>query len=178
MKRQKKRAKQRERELAERKAKELEEADNAIYDERKYQSSFNTRRIADLVGDLAGIKVGHGADDFEAGEDVILTLKDSKVLGEDGKLIHYEPSLGTVLIKAEDELQNVNMADNEALAAAKERKRKAQAQYTGLDDEEFDEDRIGKKADILGKYDDSFTSGKMKSEVCASGFLLSYGWLS
>lgn len=57
------------------------------------------------------------------------------------------------------------MADNEALKEAKERKRKAQAQYTGLDDEEFDEDRIGVKADILGKYDDSFTSGKTKVEV-------------
>ena len=69
------------------------------------------------------------------------------------------------LIYIEDELQNVNMADNEALKEAKERKRKAQAQYTGLDDEEFDEDRIGIKADILGKYDDSFTTGKTKVEV-------------
>ena len=37
LKRQKKRAKQRERELAEKKAKELEEADRAVYDERKCQ---------------------------------------------------------------------------------------------------------------------------------------------
>ena len=37
-------------------------------------------------------------------------------------------------------------------------------QYTGYDDEEFDEDRIGKKADILGKYDDEFSSGKAKGE--------------
>lgn len=118
---------------------------------------------ADYTGDLAGIKVGHGAEDFEAGEDIILTLKDSKVLGEDGKSFH-----GTVISKlteTEDELQNVNMADDEVLRAAKERKRKAQEQYNGLDDDEFDEDRIGVKAGVLGKYDDSFTSGKMKSEV-------------
>ena len=119
-----------------------------------------------VAGDLAGIKVGHGADDFEAGEDIILTLKDGKVLGEDGTFqLHLPWMKASTLTCSEDELQNVNMADNEALREAKERKRKAQAQYTGLDDEEFDEDRIGVKADILGKYDDSFTSGKTKVEV-------------
>lgn len=93
-----------------------------------------------------------------------MTLKDSKVLGEDGTWVSRRCRI-CPLTETEDELQNVNMADNEALKAAKERKRKAQAQYTGLDDEEFDEDRIGKKADILGKYDDSFISGQAKSEV-------------
>ncbi len=38
--------------------------------------------------------------------------------------------------------------------------------YTGFDDEEFDEDRIGVKADVLSKYDDSFATGKVRSEVC------------
>lgn len=118
-----------------------------------------------IVGDLLGIKVGHGADDFEAGEDVILTLKDGKVLGEDGMSRFCSLPVPAPLTWTEDELQNVNMADNEALKEAKERKRRAQAQYTGLDDDEFDEDRIGIKADILGKYDDSFTSGKTKIEV-------------
>jgi U4/U6.U5 tri-snRNP-associated protein 1 len=92
-----------------------------------------------------------------------LTLKDGKVLGEDGKS-HLAQDVSAD--KTEDELQNVNMVDDEVLRAAKERKRKAQAQYTGLDDDEFDEDRIGVKADVLGKYDDSFASGKVKTEVC------------
>ena len=56
------------------------------------------------------------------------------------------------------------MIDDEAVKAAKERKRKATAQYTGYDDEEFDEDRIGQKAEVLGKYDDEFSSGKVRSE--------------
>ena len=73
----------------------------------------------------------------------------------------------------EDELQNVNMVDDEVLRAAKERKRKAQETYTGYDDEEFDEDRIGRRADVLGKYDDSFISGKAKQEV--SPFFLRLG---
>ena len=67
--------------------------------------------------------------------------------------------------ETEDELQNVNMVESDALRAAEERKRKATAHYTGYDDEEFDEGRIGKKADVLGKYDDEFSTGKVKSEV-------------
>ncbi|WVQ67101.1 uncharacterized protein L199_005295 [Kwoniella botswanensis] len=130
IKQQKKREKLRAAELA-RRAKEMEEADKAIYDER----------------DLSGLKVGHDVDDFEEGADVILTLKDNRILEGD-----------------EDELQNVNMVDDAAIKAAKERKRKAAEQYTGYDDEEFDENRIGIKADILGKYDDEFSSGKAKSE--------------
>ncbi|WVQ84312.1 hypothetical protein IAT38_006464 [Cryptococcus sp. DSM 104549] len=131
IKKQKKREKQRAKEMADARAREMEEADKAVYDEQ----------------DLAGLKVGHDAEDFEEGQDVILTLKDSRVLGED-----------------EDELQNVNLVEDEAIKAAKERKRKAQAAYTGYDDEEFDEDRIGKRADVLGKYDDSFATGKVRSE--------------
>ncbi len=69
-----------------------------------------------------------------------------------------------VLTRLEDELQNVNMMDDAALKAAKERKRKAQSAYTGYDDEEFDENRIGRKADVLSKYDDEFSTGKAKSE--------------
>ncbi|OCF38162.1 U4/U6.U5 tri-snRNP-associated protein 1 [Kwoniella heveanensis BCC8398] len=131
IKKQKKREKVRAREMAERRAREMEEQDRAVYDER----------------DLTGLKVGHDAEEFEEGQDVILTLKDSKVLGED-----------------EDELQNVNLADDAAVKAAKERKRKAAAAYTGYDDEEFDENRIGTKAELLGKYDDEFSTGKIRSE--------------
>jgi U4/U6.U5 tri-snRNP-associated protein 1 len=125
----------------------MEEQDAAEYGERELtvvQRSVNKLMI---LGDVAGLKVNHAADDFETGEEVILTLKDSRVLAGD-----------------EDELQNVNLIEDEALKAAKERKRKAQAAYTGYDDEEFDEGRIGQKADILGKYDDSFATGKVRSE--------------
>lgn len=36
--------------------------------------------------DLAGLKVGHGVADFQEGEDVILTLKDGRVLEDGGEL--------------------------------------------------------------------------------------------
>lgn len=52
--------------------KELEERDrDAVYNEN----------------DLSGLKVGHGLDDFEEGQDVVLTLKDNKVLEEDGEFV-------------------------------------------------------------------------------------------
>lgn len=109
----------------------MEEADNVVYGEN----------------DLAGLKVAHDTDQFEEGEDVILTLKDSRILEGD-----------------EDELQNVNIADDEAVQAAKDRKRKANEAYTGYDDDEFDEKRIGEKAEVLAKYDDEFSGGKVEVE--------------
>ena len=71
IKKQKKRAKEREKELAARRVREMEEADNAAtYDEK----------------DLEGLKVGHAEDEFETGQDVVLTLKDTRVLAGDGTL--------------------------------------------------------------------------------------------
>ena len=58
----------------------------------------------------------------------------------------------------------MNLADDEKVRAAKERKRKALEQYTGYDDDEFDESRIGRKADILSKYDDEFMTGNVRTE--------------
>lgn len=142
-----KRAKQREQELAAKRQKEMEEADQAVYDER----------------DLTGLKVTHGTDEFESGEDVVLTLKDSKVLEGDGESRNLTCRRRADQ-ESEDELQNVNMMEDERLKEARERKRKAQAQYTGYDDGEFDENRIGQRADVLGKYDDEYSGGKARSE--------------
>ncbi|KAJ9111364.1 hypothetical protein QFC19_001132 [Naganishia cerealis] len=125
IKKNKKMQKQRAREieLARQREREQEEMDKAVYDE----------------DDLSGLKVAHDEDAFAEGEEVILTLKDNRILDGD----------------AEDELQNVNLADDEALRRAKERKKKAKAQYTGYDDDEFEEDSgVGKKRSVLSKYDD------------------------
>ncbi len=69
IRKQKKRAKEREKELADRRQREMDEEDRAVYDER----------------DLEGLKVTHGAEEFNEGEDVVLTLKDSRVLAGDGE---------------------------------------------------------------------------------------------
>ncbi|ODN95170.1 U4/U6.U5 tri-snRNP-associated protein 1 [Cryptococcus wingfieldii CBS 7118] len=139
IKKQKKREKQRQQQLA--KQRELDQAEADRIAEEGYGEE-----------DLKGLKVGHEAEEFEEGEDVILTLKDSGILGGE-----------------EDELQNVNLAEDAKIKAARERKRKAQAAYTGYDDEEFeDEGRIGERGSVLAKYDEDYANlgkgGGLKSE--------------
>lgn len=80
-------AKRREKELAEKRQKEMEEADKAVYDESEHPHGILHdigSASTDESGDLAGLKVAHKVDEFETGEDVILTLKDSRVLVGDG----------------------------------------------------------------------------------------------
>lgn len=85
-------AKKREKELAEKRQKEMEEADKAVYDESASRLfslvKGKTGPVLIPLGDLTGLKVAHKADEFETGEDVILTLKDSRVLLEDGESAH------------------------------------------------------------------------------------------
>lgn len=90
VRKQAKRAKMREKELAERRRKEMEEDDQAIYDERELVYAVVGGKELMAAGDLAGLKVGHGAEDFEAGEDIVLTLKDSRVLAGDGAYPNYQ----------------------------------------------------------------------------------------
>jgi U4/U6.U5 tri-snRNP-associated protein 1 len=67
----KKRQRAHEKDLAAKRHRDMEEADRAAdYDET----------------DLTGLKVGHGAEEFLEGEDIILTLKDSRVLAGEGEL--------------------------------------------------------------------------------------------
>lgn len=74
IKRQKKRAK----ELAAKRAREEAEADRLAQEEELGRASKYGEE------DLAGLKVAHGAEAFEEGEDVVLTLKDSRVLDDEG----------------------------------------------------------------------------------------------
>ncbi|KAL4162711.1 hypothetical protein PRNP1_003243 [Phytophthora ramorum] len=77
---------------------------------------------------LAGLTVGHSLDTFEDGEEVVLTLKDSRVLGQDGKDLNDE----------EDELVNVELSEKDRRAAHQARaKRAAMPVYSGYDDDEF-----------------------------------------
>ena len=138
----------REIELAKQREAEQEERDRAVYGEGECTTLLlcsagrvsHRYLILDRADDLSGLKVAHDEDAFQEGEEVILTLKDNRILDGD----------------AEDELQNVNLADAEAQRRAKERKKKAKAQYTGYDDDEFEEGEagVGKKKSVLAKYDD------------------------
>ena len=44
-------------------------------------------RSGGCVGDLAGLKVSHDFDKLNEGEDRILTLKDSRILDNEGPLL-------------------------------------------------------------------------------------------
>ncbi|SCV74383.1 BQ2448_6815 [Microbotryum intermedium] len=133
---QKKRAK----ELAAKREKDLLEEEK-----RATEESQKNRYGED---DLKGLKVAHGMDDLEEGDEAVLTLVDRGVLEDDD----------TVRAHTDDELQNVNMAENLKTAEALKLKKKGKqaGQYTGYDDDEFNENASGgpSKKSVLSKYDD------------------------
>ncbi|KAL9543796.1 hypothetical protein MBANPS3_007941 [Mucor bainieri] len=103
-----KKSRKREKDLAARRARELEEMDNS------YQSYD--------AAHLAGLKVSHALSEFEEGGETILTLKDRSILGEDDE--------------DADELSNVNLEDRERLKKNLEAK-KQKPGYNPYDDDQF-----------------------------------------
>ncbi|VDB84779.1 unnamed protein product [Peniophora sp. CBMAI 1063] len=126
-----KKAKKRERELAKKRQAELESMEKAIQEEYTEK-------------DLEGLKVSHDFDGLDEGEARILTLKDSRILDNE-----------------EDELQNVEMAEEERTKERNDLKIKKK-DYTGYDDDEFGDGRAGMKKSLLAKYDD-FLEGPKES---------------
>ncbi|KZP23800.1 SART-1 protein [Athelia psychrophila] len=118
-----KRAKKREKELAKKRQEELDSADKAIQDE------YTDR-------DLVGLKVSHDFEEMGEGDARILTLKDSRILDNE-----------------EDELQNVEMAEDEKTKKNNDLKVKKR-DYTGYDDDEFVDGNAGMKRSVLAKYDE------------------------
>lgn len=92
--------------------------------------------------DLEGLKVSHDFNTLDEGEARILTLKDSRILDNQ-----------------EDELQNVEMAEEEVRQKNQEIKIKRR-DYTGYDDEEFHDGSQGVKRTILSKYDEELEGPK------------------
>ena len=108
-----------------------------------------------MLGDLVGLKVSHDFDEMDEGEARILTLKDSRILDNEGtrpKAISV-PTLIPRFRLIEDELQNVEMAEEERTRKNNELKIKKR-DYTGYDDEEFAEGSQGMKRSVLAKYDE------------------------
>ncbi|KAJ3562312.1 hypothetical protein NP233_g9657 [Leucocoprinus birnbaumii] len=124
-----KRSKKREKELAKKRQAELEQMDKV------FQEEYTER-------DLEGLKVSHDFDTLDEGEARILTLKDSRILDNE-----------------EDELQNVEMAEEERRQKNQDLKIKRR-DYTGYDDEEFQEGNQGMKRSILAKYDEDLEGPK------------------
>ncbi|KAG6842300.1 hypothetical protein C0991_010588 [Blastosporella zonata] len=124
-----KRSKKREKELARKRQEELENMDKA------FQEEYTER-------DLEGLKVSHDFDEMDEGEARILTLKDSRILDNE-----------------EDELQNVEMAEDERTKKNNELKIKKR-DYTGYDDDEFVEGNQGMKRSVLAKYDEDINGAQ------------------
>lgn len=99
-------------------------------------------------------------DQFGEGEETILTLKDSRILdneGMDGWLGISACSLTSVI---EDELQNVEMAEEERRKKNQDLRIKKR-DYTGYDDDEFAEGAQGlMKRSVLAKYDEEIEGSK------------------
>ncbi|ORX94711.1 SART-1 protein [Basidiobolus meristosporus CBS 931.73] len=126
-----KKSRQREKELAKKRMQELNNLDAELEQSAKVKYSGDS---------LSGMKVAHNLGDFESGE-VILTLKDSNILEENG-----------------DELSNIQLEEQEKLRQNIENKKKRPI-YTGYDDEEFQGD-IGQKRSILSHYDEEIDGPK------------------
>jgi U4/U6.U5 tri-snRNP-associated protein 1 len=119
-----KKTKKRDKELAKKRQQEFENLDKA------FQGDDYTEK------DLVGLKVSHDFEDLGEGDARILTLKDSRILDNE-----------------EDELQNVEMAEDERTRKNNELKIKRR-DYTGYDDDEFGNGKAGMKRSILAKYDE------------------------
>ncbi|KAG1781666.1 SART-1 family-domain-containing protein [Suillus placidus] len=125
-----KKAKKRDKELAKKRQLELENLDRA------FQGDNYTEK------DLVGLKVSHDFEDLGEGDARILTLKDSRILDNE-----------------EDELQNVEMAEEERTRKNNELKIKRR-DYTGYDDDEFGDGKAGTKRSILAKYDEDIEGSR------------------
>ncbi|KAK7104097.1 U4/U6.U5 tri-snRNP-associated protein 1-like [Littorina saxatilis] len=149
----KNRKSQKEKELAQKRAKLLEEMDeefgigNLVDQElggagkKKYTSR-----------DLSGLRVEHNLEKFKEGSGVILTIKDKGVLDEE----------------EDDVLVNVNIQDDERAEKNVENKN-TNPDYKPYDEPEFDEYGMLKAKDVLDKYDEEIHGEKRESFVLGSG---------
>ena len=136
-----------EKELAEKRAKLLEEMDQEFGVSSLVEEEFaQSRNDAYTSRDLKGLKVQHKVDSFNEGQTVILTLQDKCVLEEE-----------------EDVLVNVGMVDKEKAEKNVELKKK-KPDYKPYEEEESVDDMVTFKAhSVLSKYDEEIDGEKKKS---------------
>nr|XP_056709430.1 U4/U6.U5 tri-snRNP-associated protein 1 [Euleptes europaea] len=137
-----------EKEMAEKRAKLLEEMDQEFGISSLVEEEFGqNKKVSYSSRDLKGLTVEHTIDSFQEGETVVLTLKDKGVLEEEG---------GDVLV-------NVNIVDKEK-AKKNVELRKKKPDYKPYEEEESVDDMvIYKHKNILSKYDEEIEGEKKKS---------------
>lgn len=150
---QKSRQVQKEKEMAEKRAKLLEEMDEEFGVGSLVEQVFQGPKQKNYSSrDLSGLKVEHGMEKFREGSNIVLTLKDKGVLDEDN----------------EDVLINVNIIDDEKAEKNVENKKK-KPDYKPYDEPQFDEYGMLKSKDVLDKYDEEIFGQKRESFVLGSG---------
>ncbi|KAJ8347707.1 hypothetical protein SKAU_G00262960 [Synaphobranchus kaupii] len=142
-----------EKELAEKRAKLLEEMDEEFGVSNLVEQEFGHGR-KDVYGssDLKGLTVQHKMESFNEGETVILTLEDKGVLEE-----------------KEDVLVNVGLVDREKAEKNVELKKK-KPDYKPYEEEESVDDMVTfKPRTVLSKYDEEIDGEKKKSFRLSAG---------
>jgi len=136
-----------EKEMAEKRAKLLEEMDEEFGVSSLVEEEFGqSRKDAYTSGDLKGLKVQHKVESFNEGQTVILTLQDKGVLEEE-----------------EDVLVNVGLVDKEKAEKNVELKKK-KPEYKPYEEEESVDDMVTFKShSVLSKYDEEIEGEKKKS---------------
>ncbi|XP_034543222.1 U4/U6.U5 tri-snRNP-associated protein 1 [Notolabrus celidotus] len=136
-----------EKEMAEKRAKLLEEMDEEFGVSSLVEEDFaQSRKEAYTARDLKGLKVQHKVDSFNEGQTVILTLQDKGVLEEE-----------------EDVLVNVGLVDREKAEKNVELKKK-KPDYKPYEEEESVDDMVTLKShSVLSKYDEEIEGEKKKS---------------
>lgn len=136
-----------EKELADKRAKLLEEMDEEFGVSTLVEEDFaQSKNFAYTARDLKGLKVQHKVDSFAEGQTVILTLEDKGVLEEE-----------------EDVLVNVGLVDKEKAEKNVEIKKK-KPDYKPYEEEESVDDMVVFKGNsILSKYDEEIDGEKKKS---------------
>lgn len=144
---------EKEKEMAEKRAKLLEEMDQEFGVSSLVEEEFAHRKNnAYTSRELKGLKVQHKVDSFAEGQTVILTLEDKGVLDE-----------------KEDVLVNVGLVDREK-AEKNVELRKKKPDYNPYDDEESVDDMVGfKRQSVLSKYDEEIDGEKKKSFRLSTG---------
>lgn len=136
-----------EKEMAEKRAKLLEEMDEEFGVSSLVEQEFAQGKTSAYTSrDLKGLTVQHKIESFQEGETVILTLEDKGVLEE-----------------KEDTLVNVGMVDREKADKNVELKKK-KPDYKPYDEEEsVDDMAMFKPKNVLAKYDEEIDGEKKKS---------------
>jgi len=143
---------QKEKDLAEKRAKALAEMDEEFGVESLVEQEFSDKRKTYDSKDLKGIQVLHDQDRFKEGMTTILTLQDKGVLDEE----------------ADDVLVNYNLMDDEKAEEYVTNKKKL-PDYNPYDDGAVDEYGMFKEKNLLSKYDEEIEGKKANSFQLGAG---------